>query len=116
MIIINEKEYNYNLQREHIPLFTRIIGKLKLKPDLTGDFNEILLMISMVQEALLNFDVALEDTLIFISAIYNVEPQEIKDLGLINEIKLWEHFLNDKDIVSFLSRVFKSKMMAMKKS
>ena len=116
MIIINEKEYNYNLQREHIPLFTKIIGKLKLKPDLTGGFNEILLMISMIQEALLNFDVALEDTLVFVSAIYNVEPQEIKDLGFINELKLWEHFLNDKDIVSFLSRVFKSKMMDMKRN
>lgn len=112
---INGKEYNYNLQREHVPLFTKILGKLKLKPDLTGDFNEILLMISMIQEALLNFDTALEDTLIFISAIYNVEQEEIKKLGLLNELKLWENFLNDKEIISFLSRVFKSKILDMKK-
>jgi hypothetical protein len=110
-MVINKKEYKYELKREHIPLFTKILGKLDIKPaENTTTLNEIFLMISLIQQALLNFDTALEDTLIFIAAIYNVEPAEIKNLGLMNELKLWENFLSDKEIASFLSRVFRSRI------
>jgi hypothetical protein len=110
-IKIDGKEYSYFLERKHAYLFTKIIGKLdiNINPE-TKTFNEIILIIQMVQSSLLNFETTEKETLDFISSIYKLKPEEVEKAGFMFELKLWENLFRDEELVSFFSHVFKSKM------
>jgi hypothetical protein len=109
---IGNKEYKYKLHRKHVFMFTKILGVLKIEPKLDEikNLNEILVIVALIKDALLNFECAEKETLEFISAIYDIDQEEIKDLGPIHEMELWLNLFEDKDLVNFFSKVFKSKM------
>lgn len=109
---IGKKDYKYNLKRKHAFMFTKILGVLKIEPNLKEitNISDILIIVSIIKEALLNFECAEKETLEFISAIYEIEQKEVEELGLINELKLWNHLFEDKELISFFSNVFKSKL------
>lgn len=107
-IKIDGKEYKYFLRREHVYLFTRILGTLDLDVKEVKTINDIVLVIKMIQNSLLEFKTPVEESLNFISAIYNLEPEEVSENGLIFEMKLWENLFKDEYLVSFFSRVIKS--------
>ena len=112
MIKINKKEYNYKLQRKHVFMMANILGSVKIKPQFknTKSESEISIVIKLFQEMLANFQDAEESTLEFIISVYNIPKEEIEEMGVINELKLWEHLLEDKEIKSFFSRWFKQNL------
>lgn len=117
-IKIDGKEYKYFLRREHVYLFGKIIGKLDININLqeVKTINDIVMMIRMIQNAVLNLETTDEESINFISSIYNLKPEEIREKEFHKfELKLWENLFKDKELVSFLSQVFRSKSKASQK-
>jgi len=109
-IKIDGKEYSYFLERNHVYLFTKILAKLDLDidPKNIKSFNDIIMFVKMIQNALFNFETTDKESLNFIAAIYKIEPEHLREKGLMFEVKLWENLFKDEELVSFFSRVVKS--------
>lgn len=100
---INDKEYKYNLNRTHVFKLSMILEKINLKPKLEGQSNEIEIGVNLINQILSRLHYAEGESLTFISSVYNIEANEILQLGYQNEIKLWKNiFDNEKDFFTSL--------------
>lgn len=105
-LVINGKEYNYNLNRRHVFMLSKIIGKIDLEPDVSGD-NDISIGVSLISQFLAKLYLAEIESLAFIASAYSVEENEIIEIGFQNEFILWKNiFDNEKD---FFSKLFPSR-------
>ena len=106
VLIINGKEYNYNLNRTHVFMLSRILEKIGLKPEIEGN-TDIEIGIALFNQVFSRLHYAEYESLKFIANIYLVEETEIIQLGFHNEFSLWKNiFDNEKD---FFSKLFPSK-------
>jgi hypothetical protein len=97
-LVINGKEYKYNLNRKHVFMLSRIIGKIGIKPDLDDNFGNLATAVTVFSDILGKIYNAENESLEFIASVFKVEIEEIEGIGYQNEIKLWWNlFDNEKD-------------------
>jgi hypothetical protein len=97
-LVINGKEYKYNLNRKHVFMLSRIIGMIGIKPDLDDNFGNLATAVTVFSDILGKIYKAETESLAFIASAFGVEIEEIEKIGYQNEIKLWWNlFDNEKD-------------------
>ena len=102
---LNNKEYNYKLELDHIFLFSTILGSLEIDAEsIPKSTDGLFVAIGVIKGALKKLKSVKPEIIVFLSAIYNIEEEEIKAMNPIDFLDLWFNFLEDKKIRSFLSK------------
>lgn len=117
-IKIDGNKYKYFLKRDSVYKFTKILGKLdiNIKPEEIKDLSDLVMMVKLIQNALFNFETTDKESMDFITSIYGIEAKEVEEKEFHKfELKLWENLFQDKELVSFFSRAFKSKIQELQK-
>ena len=110
-MIINEKEYEFELKRKHVFMFAKILGVTRVKPIFDKKQDGASIMITTLFEILENIDKAEGLTAKFIADIYNIEEKEVYEIGIENEIDLWINLFQDEQMKVFFTKVLKLKNM-----
>ena len=100
---LNNKEYNYKLNLDHIFLFSAILGSLEIDTkSIPKSSDGLVVAIGMIKGALKNLKTVKQELIEFISSIYTIDKNEVNEMDPVDFIELWFNFLEDKKIKNFL--------------
>lgn len=106
-LIINGKEYKYNLEWDNLKIMSEILDKIdyKLEAQQNPDINA--LAIDFFNYVSKKYYKAHELFTKFLMDVYNLNEEEFKELKFAGPLKLIKHLFKDKDFIDFFSSLLK---------
>lgn len=109
---INNKEFTYKLSRKNMFQLAKILSRLGVNPKV-DNMSESDIAMALFTEVINNLDKAEEETLKWISEIYNCKQEEIEEIGFTAELALWWNVYDSER--AFFTKLLQSRQPEQKK-
>jgi hypothetical protein len=106
-LIINGKEYKYDLEWDDLELLSEFLDKIDYKLDMQENPSINALAINFfnyVSKKFYKGNCILKE---FLMKIYKIDEKEFKSLKFTGPLKLIKHLFKDKDFIDFFSSLLK---------